>query len=102
MSEGLQFVLIAIAVLVGLSALSVLFVVLINNVKDKRSRTILIVALSIFFLPVILTIWSMGKITPLEESLAPFSWSLRARSRIVLLLIVAYGALYYWLYTVIF
>ena len=86
------------AFLVGMSYLCIK---VLNSIKNPRLFRCVFVILCILFLPVMLCIWSTNKLTNSEKMLAPFSFSLRARSKLVVISLMLYIALYYYLFTLI-
>lgn len=100
--EFLWVILILAVVWGALLLLAVLLSLILNSVHNKTIGGILFVLFCILFLPAMLMRWSAGKITEIERTLAPFSYSLRAKSRLIILSLAAYAFAYYQLYKLLF
>lgn len=101
MKDFTMLLLFLVLICVVLAATALLFVFIINSISNTRLRKIVIVLLTIFFMPVMLVIWSSLKLTDAERRLAPFSLSLHTRSRLVLLSLVVYIVIYYFVFNTI-
>jgi len=67
-----------------------------------KLKDVLLIIAWILFLPVMLLINNILTLTDEERSLAPFSFTLHAKSRAVLISLVIYAFIYYWIFTAIF
>ena len=67
-----------------------------------KLKNVLLIVAWILFLPIMLLINNILTLTDEERSLAPFSFTLHAKSRAVLISLVIYAFIYYWIFTAIF
>ena len=95
-------VLILAAICGAFSLFSIGLYFILKAIHNPSVRKAVYVAFCIFFLPCILFLWSVDMITETERKLWHFSYSLRSRSRLVLLTTVVYVIIYYALYRFLF
>ena len=91
---------IIVLVIIGVifSALALLFVFILNSITNTQLRKAVFILLTIFFLPIMLFVRSSLKLTDAERALAPFSFDLHVRSKLITLTSIVYIAIYAYVF----
>ena len=102
MGETVLIILGFIALLAFPFVLGFLLNLILALIKNTALKKVLTIVFFVLFLPGMLAFWSADNLTESEKKWAPFSYSLRTKSRLVLITYVAYVIGYYLLFTKLF